>query len=450
MSKFLILLVDDDELVLEGVRAILEAEGYRVTTAESGEEAIERLEKTTFDLVITDLVMENVDGFEVAKKAKELSPETTTMVLTGYKTTDFAIDALRIGVDDYLIKPCATDDILFSVRRCLEKGKTNKECKRAEEALWESEEKLSSFIDAATEDFVLYDSELNLVEINKKALEIFPKGTIKENLIGKNILDISPGLVKTGRYDKYLEIIKTGKSVYFDDIVPNSKFGDVHLSVKGFKVGQGFGLIINDITERNKVEEELRAERDSQQALLAGLDATGLGVDIVGTDYRVRFQNAVLQDRFGDLTGKLCYENYRGLDAPCGFCPMKKAIASGSVERVEHTGPDGREYELVSAPLAGPDGTRDRAVEVVRDITERKKIEEEREKLISDLQTALAKIKTLSGIIPICAKCKKIRDDNGYWTQVEEYIRDHTTAEFSHGLCPECVAEMEKEIDEME
>ena len=86
---------------------------------------------------------------------------------------------------------------------------------------------------------------------------------------------------------------------------------------------------------------------------------------------------------------------------------------------------------------------------VFENITERKQAEEEREKLISDLQAASAKIKTLKGIIPICAKCKKIRDDKGYWNQVEVYIRDHTEAEFSHGLCPECAAEIEKEIDEM-
>jgi len=87
---------------------------------------------------------------------------------------------------------------------------------------------------------------------------------------------------------------------------------------------------------------------------------------------------------------------------------------------------------------------------IFRDITERKQAEEERKKLISDLQAALAEIKTLSGIIPICAKCKKIRDDKGYWKQVEVYIQDHTEAEFSHGLCPECAAKMEKEIDQME
>jgi integral membrane sensor domain MASE1 len=65
-----------------------------------------------------------------------------------------------------------------------------------------------------------------------------------------------------------------------------------------------------------------------------------------------------------------------------------------------------------------------------------------REQLIRDLKAAVAKIKRLSGLLPICASCKKIRDDKGYWTQVEEYVRDHSEAEFSHGLCPECAKKL--------
>ncbi len=64
--------------------------------------------------------------------------------------------------------------------------------------------------------------------------------------------------------------------------------------------------------------------------------------------------------------------------------------------------------------------------------------EKEREKLIAELQEALAHVKILSGLLPICASCKKIRDDQGYWHQVEVYIRNHTDVEFSHGLCPDC------------
>ena len=77
--------------------------------------------------------------------------------------------------------------------------------------------------------------------------------------------------------------------------------------------------------------------------------------------------------------------------------------------------------------------------ELSEEIKHRKQIEVELEKIIKKLKKALAKVKTLSGFIPICSHCKKIRDDKGYWTQVEEYVRDHTEAEFSHSLCPDCI-----------
>ncbi|MBI2681890.1 MAG: PAS domain S-box protein [Acidobacteriales bacterium] len=72
------------------------------------------------------------------------------------------------------------------------------------------------------------------------------------------------------------------------------------------------------------------------------------------------------------------------------------------------------------------------------DITERKNAEAEREKLIAELQAALAQVKTLSGLLPICANCKKIRDEKGEWAQIESYIHRHSDATFTHGICPEC------------
>ena len=79
------------------------------------------------------------------------------------------------------------------------------------------------------------------------------------------------------------------------------------------------------------------------------------------------------------------------------------------------------------------------------DITERKKIEEERENLIADLQEAMLEVKKLSGLLPICASCKKIRDDKRYWNQIESYLLKHSEAKFSHSYCPDCAkAEMDK------
>ncbi len=85
---------------------------------------------------------------------------------------------------------------------------------------------------------------------------------------------------------------------------------------------------------------------------------------------------------------------------------------------------------------------------ICRDITERKRAEKERLDLINRLQDALAEIKSLRGILPICSNCKKIRNDRGSWEQIEVYIRGHSEAEFSHGLCPECMKKLYPEFSE--
>ena len=94
---------------------------------------------------------------------------------------------------------------------------------------------------------------------------------------------------------------------------------------------------------------------------------------------------------------------------------------------------------LVNSPIKGSFGQIVGASSITRDITERHEQEEERIKLIAKLQEALAHVKTLSGLLPICASCKKIRDDGGYWQQVELYIRQRSDAEFTHSICPDCM-----------
>lgn len=76
---------------------------------------------------------------------------------------------------------------------------------------------------------------------------------------------------------------------------------------------------------------------------------------------------------------------------------------------------------------------------ILRDITRRKQLEEERQNLIRELKNALAQVRTLGGLLPICMHCKKIRDDNGYWNKVEAYIEKHSDAQFSHSICETCL-----------
>ncbi|TLY32615.1 MAG: PAS domain S-box protein [Ignavibacteria bacterium] len=83
---------------------------------------------------------------------------------------------------------------------------------------------------------------------------------------------------------------------------------------------------------------------------------------------------------------------------------------------------------------------------IARDITDRRQAQAAQEKLIQELQGALAQVKSLKGLLPICSWCKRIRDDKGYWLEVEAYLHDHTDADFSHGICPECTAKYKKMV----
>jgi len=93
--------------------------------------------------------------------------------------------------------------------------------------------------------------------------------------------------------------------------------------------------------------------------------------------------------------------------------------------------------EISSVVFSAPEGGT-RTCIIIRDITQRKAAEAERERLIHELKEALSRVKTLTGLLPMCAACRKIRDKEGAWHHLEAYIRNHTEADFSHGICQDC------------
>ncbi|MCU0591642.1 MAG: response regulator [Desulfobacterales bacterium] len=121
LKKYNLLLVDDDPFILEGIGEDLEGQGYHVTRVNSGEKAVELLQHSRFDLVITDLIMERTDGIQVLKKSKEIDATAMVIVLTGFGDMLSAIEALRNQADDYMLKPCESSEMFFRVERCLEK-----------------------------------------------------------------------------------------------------------------------------------------------------------------------------------------------------------------------------------------------------------------------------------------------------------------------------------------
>ncbi len=116
-----ILVVDDERATRVTLAEILELEGYQVTAVGSGQEAIARLEKESFDLVLTDLRMPDVDGTQVIEAARRLAPRTVVILLTAYGTLDSALHALRHGAHDYLLKPARAAQIIESVQNGLRK-----------------------------------------------------------------------------------------------------------------------------------------------------------------------------------------------------------------------------------------------------------------------------------------------------------------------------------------
>ena len=140
---------------------------------------------------------------------------------------------------------------------------------------------------------------------------------------------------------------------------------------------------------------------------------------------------------------------------------MAQVEASGKFRLVNETvelfgiTKDGSEFPVELSLSNWKSGDHTFYAGIIRDISERKQHEKEREALIHNLKTSLARVRKLSGLLPICASCKKIRDDKGYWNQIEAYIRDHSEAEFSHGICPECTRRLypeyyRKESEKME
>ncbi len=132
----------------------------------------------------------------------------------------------------------------------------NTKRKIAEEKLWESEERLAAFMDSATDGFMLFDSELNHIELNKVAQEM--RGIERKDIIGNNITDTVPNIKETGRYDEYKKVMKTGVPFHSPDLTSHPLTGNKHIVIKAFKVGDGLGVIVTDITERKQAEKALQ------------------------------------------------------------------------------------------------------------------------------------------------------------------------------------------------
>lgn len=160
-------MVDDEEIVRYSLKNILSANGFEVDDVGSAEEALKLLYEKSYHLVLTDLVLEGMGGLELLENIKVITPRTLVIVITGYGSLKTAVAALRLGVYDYLLKPCDENELVLRVRRALEMQSYGSEQKKLHE--------LSAIAKTAVTLSDRINTPLNIILGNIEMLELSPE-----------------------------------------------------------------------------------------------------------------------------------------------------------------------------------------------------------------------------------------------------------------------------------
>jgi len=208
--------------------------------------------------------------------------------------------------------------------------------------------------------------------------------------------------------------------------------------------------VIQDITAQRQADEELRSNEKKYKVIFKN------SKDAI---YIIAYSGQIIEvnQSFIDLFGYSLEESHDLKVQNLYLDPADRSIFIQKVEKhgfvkdfevkMKNKSGDVMDCQITATTHVSKDNQIIGYQGIIRDVTRVKQEQQERERLIADLRDALAEVKTLSGLLPICSHCKKIRDDKGYWSRIETYIQDHSDAEFSHGICQECAQEFYPDLN---
>lgn len=234
------------------------------------------------------------------------------------------------------------------------------------------------------------------------------------------------------------------------------------------KLSGPFGYILKPFDERELVTQiELaiykhqteRRLQDKRELLRVTLSSIGDGVIATNPEGNISFINSVAESLTGwrgsQAIGEPLDKVFRIISERTQESlknPMENLLNTGKISNQDSRwllhGREGTKTPIWSsgAPIRDKKEHFRGLVLVFRDISLQRQAEKEKDSLIAELEKAMRKVKLLSGLLPICASCKKIRDDKGYWNQIEAYIKSHSEAEFSHSICPDCMEKLYRNL----
>lgn len=183
-----ILVVDDEKSMREVLEVFLKSEGYDVSLADGGESAIEAVKKNIFDLIITDMKMPKISGFDLLKVIKDVSPDTSVVIITAFGTTESAVEAMKLGAFDYIQKPFKNNDVRLVVKNAVERQKLQREVVILKDR--DKPHSLENIIGKSPVMLELFSTLSKVAQSNSNLLIVGESGSGKE-LVAKAIHNLS-------------------------------------------------------------------------------------------------------------------------------------------------------------------------------------------------------------------------------------------------------------------